>query len=151
MRIKMHATVDSGCHGNAQPMCELPKRDVYPLPRKWLSLWRRSGDGRALRTHAPLTMEGRTIRSGLSIGREESQRIVSGRSLTTGLRGSLDAHFRGLAVIRQFDCGNPSLRICSDSTTLELFQEADIAHATAVRLSAASRASKCPSEQRLGV
>jgi len=56
-------------------------------------------------------MEGRTIRSGLSIGREESQRIVSGRSLTTGLRGSLDAHFRGLAVIRQLDAEQTNLRI----------------------------------------
>ena len=111
----MHATVDSGCHGNAQPMCELPKRDVYPLPRKWLSLWRRSGDGRALRTHAPLTMEGRTIRSGLSIGREESQRIVSGRSLTTGLRGSLDAHFRGLVVSRQVDSEQANFRVARDS------------------------------------
>lgn len=48
-------------------------------------------------------MERRTIDSGLSVGREESQGIVSGRSLTTGLLESLDAHLRGLAVTRQVD------------------------------------------------
>src|SRR5664280_1188836 len=65
-----------------------------------MALWLHSGEGRALRTHALLAMERRTIHSALSIGREESQRIVSGRSLTTGLLGSLDAHLRGLGVFR---------------------------------------------------
>jgi hypothetical protein len=71
-------------------MCELPNYGRVQLATGVMALWLRSGDGRALRTHALVAMERRTIHSGLSIGREESQRIVSGRSPTTGL-GSLDA------------------------------------------------------------
>ena len=44
----MYAAADSGCNETAQLMCELPKRDVYRLQRKLLSLWRRAEGGRAL-------------------------------------------------------------------------------------------------------
>jgi hypothetical protein len=44
-----------------------------PVATEVMALWRRSGDGRALRTHAQLAMERRTVYSGLSVGREESQ------------------------------------------------------------------------------
>ena len=96
----MHAAVDSGCDGNVHQMCERPNYGRVPVATEVMALWRRSGDGRTLRTHAPLAMERRAIHSGLSVGREEFQRIVSGRSLTTGLLGSLDAHLRGLGVMR---------------------------------------------------
>jgi hypothetical protein len=96
---QMHAAVDSACDENAQLMCERSNYGRVLVATEVMALWRRSGDGRALRTLAPLAMERRTIHSGLSIGREESQGIVSRRSLTTGLLGSLDAHLRGLGVI----------------------------------------------------
>jgi hypothetical protein len=53
-----------------------------------MELWRRSGDGLALGTHAPLATERRTLYSGLSVGREEAQRIVSGISPASRLRGN---------------------------------------------------------------
>src|SRR5208283_1296157 len=104
----MHAAADSGCNENVCHMCELPSYGRVLVATEVMALWLRSGDGRALRTHAQLAMDRRTIHSGLSVGWEESQRIVSGRSLTTGLLGSLDAHLRGLGVIRQV--GVPCLR-----------------------------------------
>src|SRR5664279_6098319 len=96
----MHAAVDSGCNENVRQMCELPNYGRVLVATEVMALWLRSGDGPALRTLALLAMDRRTIHSGLSVGREESQRIVSGRSLTTGLLGSLDAHLRGLGVLR---------------------------------------------------
>ena len=69
----MHAAVDSGCNENAQLMCERPNYGRVLVATEVMALWRHSGDGRALRTHAPLAMERRTTHSGLSVGREESQ------------------------------------------------------------------------------
>jgi len=85
---QMHAAADSGCNENAQLMCELPNYGRVLVATEVMALWRRSGDGRALRTHAPLAMERRILRSGLSVGRKDSQLIVSGRSPTRGLRDS---------------------------------------------------------------
>ena len=99
---KLHAAVDSGCDENVHQMCELPNPGRVPVATEVMALWRPSGDERALMTRAPLAMERRTIHSGLSIGREESLRIVSGRTLTTNVLGSLDAHLCGLAVTCQF-------------------------------------------------
>jgi len=87
------------------------KPRLVPVATEVMALWLHSGDGRALRTHALLAMERRTIHSGLSIGREESQRIVSGRSLTTGLLGSLDGHLRGLGVLRPIDSEQANFRL----------------------------------------
>jgi hypothetical protein len=70
---QMHAAVDSGCNENVHRMCELPNYGRVLVSTEVMALWRRSGDGRALRTHAPLAMERRTIHSGLSVGWEESQ------------------------------------------------------------------------------
>src|SRR5271166_4243412 len=83
----MCAAVDSGCNENAQLMCELPNYGRVLVATEVMALWLRSGDGRTLRTHAPLAMERRTIHSGLSFGREESRGIVTGRSPTTKLGG----------------------------------------------------------------
>src|SRR5271157_1280731 len=41
-----------------------------------MALWRRSGDGPALRTHALLAMERRITHSGLYVRREEAQREI---------------------------------------------------------------------------
>jgi hypothetical protein len=68
----MQAAVDSGCDENVHQMCELPNYGRVPVATEVMALSRRSGDGRALRTHAPLAMERRTIHSGLSVAREES-------------------------------------------------------------------------------
>ena len=70
---QMHAAVDSGCDENVHQICELPNYGRVPVAMEVMALWRRSGDGRALRTHAPLATERRTVYSGLSVGREESQ------------------------------------------------------------------------------
>jgi hypothetical protein len=94
----MHAAADSGCNETAQLMCERSNHGLCRLQRK---SWH-CGHTRVMDV---LAMERRTIQSGLSIGREESQGIVSGRSLTTVLLGSLDAHLRGLGVSRQVDRG----------------------------------------------
>ena len=69
----MHATVDSGCNENAHLMCERSNYGRVLVAAEVMELWRRSGDGRALRTHAQLAMERRTTHSGLSVGREESR------------------------------------------------------------------------------
>ena len=69
---QMHAAVDSGCNENVRQMCELPNYGRVIVATEVMALWRRSGDGRALRTHAPLAMERRTIHSDLSVAREES-------------------------------------------------------------------------------
>ena len=74
----MHAAVDSGCNENAQLMCEHPNYGRVLVATEVMALWRRSGDGRALRTHALLAMERRTIHSGLSVGREESSELSAG-------------------------------------------------------------------------
>ena len=57
---QMHAAVDSGCNENVQQMCELPNYGRVLVATEVMALWRRSGDGRALRTHALLAMERRT-------------------------------------------------------------------------------------------
>jgi hypothetical protein len=57
---QMHAAVDSGCDENVHQMCELPNYGRVPVATEVMALWRRSGDGRALRTHAPLAMERQT-------------------------------------------------------------------------------------------
>ena len=82
---QMHAPVDSGCDENVHQMCELSNYGRVPVVTEIMALWLHSGDGRALRIHALLAMWRRTIHTGLSIGREESQGIVSGRPLKTGL------------------------------------------------------------------
>jgi hypothetical protein len=61
----MHAAVDSGSNENEQLMCEGPNYGRVLVAPEVMALSRRSGDGRVLRTHAPLEMEGRTIHSGL--------------------------------------------------------------------------------------
>ena len=71
----MHAAVDSGCDEKVHQMCELPNYGRVPVATEVMALCRPSGDGRALRTHAPLAMERRTVYSGLSVGREESWQI----------------------------------------------------------------------------
>src|ERR1017187_7036886 len=90
---QMRAAVDFGCNENVRQMCELPNYGRVLVATEVMALWLRSGDGRALRTLALLAMDRRTIHSGLSVGREESQRIVSGRSPTTRLPGSQGLHF----------------------------------------------------------
>jgi hypothetical protein len=70
---QMHAAVDSGCNENVQQMCELPNYGRVPVATEVMALCRPSGDGRALSTLAPLAKERRTVYSGLSVGREESQ------------------------------------------------------------------------------
>ena len=69
----MHAAVDSGSNENAQLMCERPIYGRVLVAPEVMALWRRFGDGRTLRTYAPLEMEWRTIHSGLFVGREESR------------------------------------------------------------------------------
>jgi hypothetical protein len=69
----MHAAVDSGCDENVHQMCEPANYGRVLVATEVTALWRRSGDGRALRTLALLAMERRTIHSGLSVGREESR------------------------------------------------------------------------------
>ena len=69
----MHAAVDSGCDETAHQMCERPNYDRVPVATEVMALWRHSGDGRTLQTHAPPVIERRTIHSGLSVGREESR------------------------------------------------------------------------------
>src|SRR5271169_5484373 len=70
---QMHAAVDSGCDENVHQRCELPNYGRVSVATEVIALWRHSGDGRALRTRAPLAIERRTTHSGLSVGREESQ------------------------------------------------------------------------------
>ena len=70
---QMHAVVDSACDENVHQMCELPNYGRVLVATEVTALWRRSGNGRTLRTHTPLAMERRTIHSGLSVGREESR------------------------------------------------------------------------------
>ena len=70
---QMHAVVDSGCDENVHQTCELSNYGRVLVATEITALWRRSGDGRTLRAHAPLAMERRTIHSGLSVGREESR------------------------------------------------------------------------------
>jgi hypothetical protein len=69
----MHAAVDPGCNENVHQMYEHPNYGRVLAATETMALWRRLGDGRALRTYAPLAMEQRIIRSGLSVGREEAQ------------------------------------------------------------------------------
>jgi len=52
----MHATADSGCNEAAQLVCQLPNYRRVPVTTEVMALCRRSGDGRALDTHAPLAM-----------------------------------------------------------------------------------------------
>ena len=61
----MHAAVDSGCNENVHRMCERSNYGRVLVATEVTALWRRSGDGRTLKTHAPLAMERRTIHSGL--------------------------------------------------------------------------------------
>jgi hypothetical protein len=70
---QMHAAVDSGRNENVYPMCELPNHGRVPVATEVMALWRPSGYERALRTHAHLATERRTIRSRLSVGRGESR------------------------------------------------------------------------------
>src|SRR5271157_386423 len=58
---QMHAAVDSGCDENVHQMYELPNYGRVPVATEVMALWRRSGDERALRTHAPLATERRTL------------------------------------------------------------------------------------------
>jgi hypothetical protein len=69
----MHAVVNSGRDENTHLMYDLPNYGSVLVATEITALWRRSGDGRTLRAHAPLAMERRTIHSGLSVGREESR------------------------------------------------------------------------------
>ena len=69
----MRAAADSGFNENVHQMCDLPNYGRVLVATEVMALWLHSGDGRALRTHALLAMERRTIHSGLSVGREESR------------------------------------------------------------------------------
>jgi hypothetical protein len=82
---QMPAAVDPGCNENVHQMCEHPNYGRVLVATETMALWRRLGDGRALRTYAPLAMDQRIIRSGLCVGREEAQRFASGISPTTRL------------------------------------------------------------------
>ena len=61
------------CDENLHEMCELPNYGRVLVATGVMALWRRSGDGRALMTHALLAMERRTIHSCFPIGRQESR------------------------------------------------------------------------------
>jgi hypothetical protein len=65
-----------GCRFRLQRECtsdvRTSKLRLVVIATEVMALWRRSGDGRGLRTLALLAMERRTIHSVLSIGREES-------------------------------------------------------------------------------
>ena len=52
----MHAAADSGCNENVHQMCELLDYGRVLVAPEVMALCRRSGDGRALDTHAPLAM-----------------------------------------------------------------------------------------------
>ena len=65
----MHAAVDSGCNENVHRDVRTFKLRRVLVATEVMALWRRSGDGRALRTHALLAMERRIIHSGLSVRR----------------------------------------------------------------------------------
>jgi len=93
---QMRTAADSGCDENVPQMCERSNYGFCWLQRKsWhcgdarvmdlllgpMHCWRWSGE-----SHIPVCP---------SVGRK-----LSGRSLTTGLLGSLDAHLRGLGVLR---------------------------------------------------
>ena len=69
----MHAAVDPGCKENVHRICEHPNCGRVLVATEVMAMWRRSGDGRALRTVALLAMQRRTIRSGLFVGLEESR------------------------------------------------------------------------------
>ena len=55
----MHAAADSGCNENAHLMCERSNYGRVLVAAEVMELWRRSGDGLALGTHAPLAIERR--------------------------------------------------------------------------------------------
>ena len=87
---QMHAAVDSGCDENVHRMCELPNYGRVLVATAVMALWRRSGDGRTLRTHAPLAMKRRTHTflffrwsGGISVN---CQREIS-HNRTSGARG----------------------------------------------------------------
>jgi len=53
------AAADSGCNENAHLMCERSNYGRVLVAAEVMELWRRSGDGLALWTHAPLATERR--------------------------------------------------------------------------------------------
>ena len=53
------AAADSGCNKNAHLMCKRSNYGLSGLQREVMELWRRSGDGLALGTDAPLAIERR--------------------------------------------------------------------------------------------
>jgi hypothetical protein len=55
----LHAAADSGCNENAHLMCERSNYGRDLVAAEVMALWRRSGDGLALGTHAPLATERR--------------------------------------------------------------------------------------------
>src|SRR5271169_2777748 len=55
----MHAAADFGCNENAHLMCERSNYGRVLVAAEVMELWRRSGDGLALGTHAPLAIERR--------------------------------------------------------------------------------------------
>ena len=55
----MDAAADSGCNENAHLMCERSNYGRVLVAAEVMELWRRSGDGLALWTHAPLATERR--------------------------------------------------------------------------------------------
>ena len=74
----MHAAAHSGCNEIVHEKCELLNYGRVLVATEVMALWLRSGDGRTLRTHAPLAMERRTIHSGLFVGREEAHELSAG-------------------------------------------------------------------------
>ena len=88
----MHAAVDPGCNENVHQICEHPNCGRVLVATEVMAMWRRSGDGRALRT-------GRTAGDAAAnhtfrfVRRSEESRNVTGRSPTTGLPGSQGWHF----------------------------------------------------------
>ena len=55
----MHAAADSACNENAHLMCERSNYGRLQIAAEVMELWRRSGDGLALGTHAARAIERR--------------------------------------------------------------------------------------------
>ena len=84
----LHAAADSGCNENAHLMCEVSNYGRVLVAAEVMELWRRSGDGLALGTHAPLAIERRPhVPVCPSVGGNLGE-LSAGESPTTRLPGS---------------------------------------------------------------
>jgi len=94
----MHAAADSGCNENAHLMCERSNYGRVLVAAEVMESWRRSGDGLALGTYAPLAIE-RRPRSRLSVGRGNLGELSAGDLPqadlgTTSPEAALERNFR---------------------------------------------------------